>query len=257
MVTWFGKKLCDKGFVINLHDRQDRLQNSFEELHKISIEGVERFDACIVKNPDFIKYGCTQSHLEIAKLQVLNGWEYVLYLEDDIQVDLYYSQYVDNDKINVNLLSEKLIDDLFFLKPDILWLGVRPTGFVTKVSDVFVKPTSTLQSHAYIGSLKFANFLVDNLKYSESNHFSFTYPIDFFMTQIIQKDDWRIVTNQNNDVMINNNLFVCMSSPMVFNQCPSYSNLTDSDVDYVEWIRGSYNYYVNPVELNIKLILHE
>ena len=34
MVTWNGIKIADKGFLINLEERKDRLEESISELHK-------------------------------------------------------------------------------------------------------------------------------------------------------------------------------------------------------------------------------
>lgn len=257
MVTWFGKKLCDKGFLINLAERTDRLYRSLDNLRETNIDGVERFEACKIHDPNYLKYGCTQSHIEIAKLQIENGWEYVLYLEDDIVKDLFYCYETDNQNINLEKISEEIIKDLNLLKPDVLWLGVRPEKDAEKITNVFLKPSSTLQSHAYIGSLKFATFLVNNLKYQDSSHYSFTYPIDFFMTQIIEKNCHRIINSIDNSSIMNNDIVIYMTTPMIFNQGESFSDLLDRDVDYKTWIKGCYNSYANPNKLNVKIFLNE
>ena len=45
MVTWNGIKIADKGFLINLEKRKDRLDESLKEFEKNNIVGVERFDS--------------------------------------------------------------------------------------------------------------------------------------------------------------------------------------------------------------------
>ena len=58
MVTWNGVKIADKGFLINLEERKDRLEESLLEFNKNNIVGVERFDAVrITENK--VSYYCT------------------------------------------------------------------------------------------------------------------------------------------------------------------------------------------------------
>jgi GR25 family glycosyltransferase involved in LPS biosynthesis len=192
MVLWFGKKLCDRGFLINLKHREDRLERSIRELAKSRLEGIERFDALVIEEKNFIKYSCTKSHIEIAKIQIKNGWNYVMYLEDDIISDFFYDYMTDNSKINIEKVSEAIIENLYEKKPDILWLGVRPENYTKKISDCFLEPDSTLMSHAYIGSLRYAKFLVENLEYWNMESVAGGWPIDFFISQITKKNDWRI-----------------------------------------------------------------
>lgn len=257
MVEWFGNKLCDKGFLINLKERDDRYNRAVDNLQIAGISGVERFEGVRITNPMFLKYGCTQSHIEIAKKQIKNKWEYVLYLEDDIVTDFFYSLNFSNDKINKEEVAIQIINEINEKKPDILWLGVRPEDYTEYVSNCLVKPTKTLMSHAYVGSLKFAKFLVDNLKYDDSKHFSNLWPIDFFMSQINTKDCYLIDLRDSENIMKKNDLKVYMTTPMIFTQGTSYSDLTDNLVSYEVWIRGCYNEYVNINKLNIKPIMYE
>lgn len=257
MITWFGEKLCDAGFVINLKHRTDRLENCFVELSDAGIEGVERFDAVNLNDTEYPRFGCTQSHIDIAKKQIQNNWEYVLYLEDDIESDFYYSEKIKKETVNKELVSRRIIKEFIQYKPDILWLGVRPESHTEPFTDVLVKSKKTLMSHAYIGSLKYAKFLVDNLKYTDDNHCCKRYAIDFFMSQIVQKDDWQLDRYNDGDIIKNNDLISLIAMPMIFTQGPSHSNLTEIWVDYRVWVRGSIDYYINLEKLKIKTLLHE
>ena len=72
MVTWNNIKIADKGFLINLEERKDRLEESLSEFNKNNIVGVDRFDAIkITENNDYgwIIRGCTHSHTDILKLK--------------------------------------------------------------------------------------------------------------------------------------------------------------------------------------------
>ena len=48
-----------------------------------------------------------------------------------------------------------------------------------------------------------------------------------------------------------------MTTPMIFTQGASFSDLTDNMVSYEVWVRGCYNEYVNINKLNIKPIIYE
>ena len=255
MVKWLDRQLCDAGFVINLKEREDRLSRALHEVELSGIVGIQRFDGVEISSGLFQKYGCTQSHIEIAKEQIKNSWEYVLYLEDDCVFDLFYDYTINKANIDYDLVVEKIIDELNMYKPDILWLGVRPEDYALPFSDVFVLPKKTIMSHAYLGSLNYAKFLVENFKYTDSDHFSYMYPIEFFMSQICNPIDHRIFFYDREKIMFNHGLKVCMTSPMIFNQGSSYSNLTENFVSYELWITGCYNEYVNPKKLNIKTLL--
>jgi len=254
MIKWFGEKLCDAGFLINLKHREDRYQRARKNLRECKLTGVKRFEAVIITDPNYVKYGCTQSHIKIAKKQIKNNWEYVLYLEDDIVTDFFYDENTDNSKIDKIKVVKNIIKDLNEHKPDVLWLGVRPESDTKKITDTMVLASKTLMSHAYIGSLTYAKFLVENLKYQKSNDFSQNWPIDFFISQIGTKDDWKLDSAPNSNFK-NNKLKIYISTPMIFNQGGSYSDLTDNDVNYEVWVRGCYNAFINTKKLNIKTFL--
>ncbi len=255
MVRWNNNELCDAGFLINLKEREDRLNDSYDTFKMIGLEGIERFEACKI-DAEFCKYGCSQSHLEIAKMQISNQWDYVLYLEDDVCLDFFYAYDINPQKIDQKKVVDEIISDFKKNKPDVLWLGVRPEEYCEKITNTTVKPKKTLMSHAYIGSLKYANFLVDHYKYYSYEHFSHRWPIDFFMSQINVKDDWKVKQKwEDYQSILNNDLDIVMTVPMIFNQKPSLSNLLDRKVDYIEWVRGSYNEYANYNKLNISPFL--
>jgi GR25 family glycosyltransferase involved in LPS biosynthesis len=251
MIKWYGEFLCDAGFLINLKERTDRFNVAEKELIDSGIEGVERFDAVVITEPNFIKYGCTQSHIEIAKIQIENNWEYVLYLEDDIKTEYYYSQTIPLETVDRKKVSTSIINDLNQYKPDVLWLGVRPEENTEPISNNLVKTNKTLMSHAYLGSLKYAKFLVENLLYTDNQHFSYRLPIDYFISQLTEKNCWQINSFKNGENILNNDLKVYMSSPLIFNQGESFSNIIDRDVDYTIWVRGCIDTYVNIDKLKI------
>lgn len=254
MVTWNDKKLCDGGFYINLDSREDRRISCENELNKCGIKGVERFSAIKIEDETFSKFGCTESHIQIAKKQIENNWEYALYIEDDIETCLYYDMETKQDSVDILQLTNEIVDNLHEHKPDVLWLGVRLEGMAEPLSNVFIKPKKTLMSHAYIASLKFAHFLVDYLDYKKLSYFAYKWPIDFFISQTGIKTDWTIEAYESNN-FINNDIKILATIPLIFSQKPSYSDLTDSYTDYDLWVKQSFTYYANYKKLNVKPIL--
>jgi GR25 family glycosyltransferase involved in LPS biosynthesis len=257
MVKWFGKKLCDKGFIINLKERGERYERSIKNLEIAGITNVDRFEAVRIEDPNFLKYGCTQSHIEIAKKQLKNKWDYVLYLEDDIVTEYFYDFGIPQEKVDRESVALTIINEINEKKPDVIWLGTRPEDYTEYISNCFVKPKKTLMSHAYIGSIKFAEFLVENLRYYDINHFSTKWPIDFFISQINAKDCHYLDSHDKKNIMKSNDLKVYMTTPMIFTQGEAFSDLTDEWVSYEIWIKGCYQEYVNINKLNIKPIIYE
>jgi|14BtaG_2_1085337.scaffolds.fasta_scaffold02903_6 GR25 family glycosyltransferase involved in LPS biosynthesis len=253
MITWFNKKIADAGFIINLKQRKDRLQSAYKALDNANIKGIKRFNA--VTGMPKPGNGCTQSHIDIAKLQIKHNWEYVLYLEDDIHLDVFYDGQSEN--IDFKAVAGNISEELQYHKPDILWLGTRPLGPVEKISNMFVKPSKTVMAHAYLGSLRYANFVVDNLDWRDQGCVSGGWPLDFFISELNNKQDWRIYREQltNRESILNNDLKIYMTIPNIFVQGPSHSDLENRFVDHKLWIKSCFENWVNLSELNIKKIL--
>jgi hypothetical protein len=106
MVTWNDIKIADKGFLINLKDREDRLVQSLDEFEKNNIKGVERFDAIkITEDSDlgWVIRGCTHSHMDILKMQVEKNWDKVVIFEDDFFLDICDNQ---NRELNDQVIGK-------------------------------------------------------------------------------------------------------------------------------------------------------
>ena len=160
MVTWNNIKVADKGFLINLKEREDRLNQSISELEKNNIVGVERFDAIkITEDSDqgWVIRGCTHSHMDILKLQVKNKWEKVIIFEDDFYLDV-----CDNQNRE---LSNNMIENIYHTDFDILFLGACLLEPVKYFTENLIKPNKFVQTTTYITSLKFAEYVVKNFNY--------------------------------------------------------------------------------------------
>ena len=216
MITWHGYDLCEKGFIINLSTRSDRKESASKQCDIAEIRGVDFFDAAIIKEEPYTKYGCTQSHLNLYKYQVDNNIEYMLILEDDIETIYGYNAsdgYCITDINKQKKYVKNLISSLHTIKPDLLWLGTRIESNVDYYDDYISYSNKTLTSHAHICSYNLAKFALDNLHYKDSNQF------------------------------LKNNLVTTVSNCLIFNQKSDYSDILNRDVDYRMWILGCHEEY--------------
>lgn len=85
----------DKIYCINLKRRQDRWKKCLKEFKKNNLEGIERYQAIDGKlydwsstkyNPDLLKgeLGILETHINIIKEAVENGYSTIMILEDDV-----------------------------------------------------------------------------------------------------------------------------------------------------------------------------
>jgi GR25 family glycosyltransferase involved in LPS biosynthesis len=235
MVTWNGIKLADKGFLINLEERTDRLKESLDELNSNNIAGVERFDAIKITEDDdngWIIRGCTHSHMEILKKQVENKWDKVIIFEDDFFLDICD---VDNKTISDDMIS-KIYEtdfDLFFLGACLL----EPSEFV---NDYLIKPNKFVQTTTYLTSLKFANYVVENFNYLDKELVVYGEQIDSYYSVLATKIHW-LMDNRTKGVneIKEHDLKIYFYKPILFNQRPSFSNIINKNCNYSNMNRFS------------------
>jgi GR25 family glycosyltransferase involved in LPS biosynthesis len=228
MVTWNNIKVADKGFLINLKEREDRLNQSISELEKNNIDGVERFDAIkITENSDegWIIRGCTHSHMDILKLQVENQWNKVVIFEDDFYLDVCDNQ---NRELDNNM-----IENIYHTDFDILFLGACLLEPVEYFTENLIKPNKFVQTTTYITSLKFAEYVVKNFNYLDKELVVYGEQIDSYYSVLAVKDHW-LMDNRTKGVqeIKNHDLKIYFHYPLFFNQRPSYSNILNRDTNY-------------------------
>jgi len=74
----------DKIYIICMDNRTDRYLETVSELIKLKIplNKIERFSAIVAKD-----WGCSASHLEVIKNAMMNNYQNILILEDDIRIN--------------------------------------------------------------------------------------------------------------------------------------------------------------------------
>jgi len=230
MVTWNGIKIADKGFLINLEERKDRLEESLSEFKLNNIVGVERFDAIkITEDNDYgrITRGCTHSHMDILKKQVENKWEKVIIFEDDFFLDICHNE--------INTISNEMITKISETDSDLFFLGaclLEPSDYV---NDYLIKPNKFVQTTTYLTSLKFANYVVNNFNYLDKDLVVYGEQIDSYYSVLSTKDHWLMDRNSLKGIreIKDHDLKIYFHSPILFNQRESYSNITNVYSSYI------------------------
>jgi GR25 family glycosyltransferase involved in LPS biosynthesis len=229
MVTWNGIKIADKGFLINLEERKDRLEESLKEFDKNNIVGVERFDAIkITEDSDEFGWtirGCTHSHMEILKTQVKNNFEKVIIFEDDFFLDICQQEKFE--------ISDDVIKKILESDFDLLFLGATLLEKSEKYNDFLIKPNKFVQATVYITSLKFANFVINHFNYLDKNSVVHGEQIDSYYSFLATKKHWRMNTNLTGiKELLEHDLKIYFYYPILFNQRMSFSNIENRFTSY-------------------------
>jgi GR25 family glycosyltransferase involved in LPS biosynthesis len=231
MVTWNGVKIADKGFLINLEERKDRLEECILEFDKNNIVGVERFDAIkITEDSDdgWVIRGCTHSHMEILKKQVENKWEKIIIFEDDFFLDF-------DNSINDNTLDD-IINNINNYDFDCLFLGSVLLSDSKYINKFLLKPNKLVQSTTYIVSLKFSKFVTNHFNYLDKQSVVFGEQIDSYYSSLAEHNHWRINTNLNGcKDLLNHDLNIYFTYPQLFNQRISFSNIENKVTSYLHY----------------------
>jgi GR25 family glycosyltransferase involved in LPS biosynthesis len=228
MVTWNNIKIADRGFLINLEERTDRLQESLSEFDKNNIQGVERFNAIkITEDSDqgWVIRGCTHSHMELLKRQVENGWEKMMIFEDDFILDV-----CDNRDIS---LSNEMIEKIYSTDFDLLFLGACLLEPADVISENLIKPNKFVQTTSYLTSLKFAEYVLNNFNYLDKELVVYGEQIDSYYSVLATKSHW-LMNNRTKGVreIKEHDLKIYFHYPVLFNQRASYSNILNKITDY-------------------------
>ena len=225
MVTWNDVKIADKGFLINLKRREDRLEESIEEFKKLKINGVEVFGAIDkLERPELDYMACAKSHLEILKKQVENDWDKIIIFEDDFIFDNWE---LDTTKISEIIKNTvKTINSEIY---DLLYLGTVFMDEIEFKNENVIIPSKTIQTTCYLINKTFSKFVIDNYDFKDSRSIMQSENIDTFYSILSSKKinwknpDWF----ENSDRFLKNKFKIYCINPMIFNQRPSYSDITN------------------------------
>jgi len=84
MLKYKDIKLADAGFIINLPERSDRREEVIKKMEELEITGYEFIDGVKFEEPEWARYGCTQSFINVFNKSVENNYESIIIFEDDL-----------------------------------------------------------------------------------------------------------------------------------------------------------------------------
>jgi GR25 family glycosyltransferase involved in LPS biosynthesis len=227
MLKYKDKKLADAGFIINLPERVDRREEVIKKMEELGITGYEFVDGVKFEEPEWIRYGCTQSFINIFNRAIENNYESIIIFEDDItQTDQITKEEIDK----IFEIWEEQIKNY-----DLIALGTRPLwdSKVIKDSEYFGTITNCLCAHAFFYKKEFIKYIVENLScFKDESCPYYKVVIDEFISDCC---------SHNEICKIPNRLFkVGITIPMMFSQKPSYSDNERGFVNFQGWIQDSF-----------------
>jgi len=219
--------IADAGFVINLPERDDRRTQVTELLDDLNITGWEFEVGVKHEDPEWQKYGCTQTFLNIFKKAIDNNYDSIVIFEDDIML----TGTIDRKDIDSILTQIKKKSR----KYDFIALGTRPLwdSKITKDFEYFGTVENCLCAHAFLYKKKFIKYIYSKLKnYKQESCPHYKVIIDEFINDCCSHKQIYKTPNK---------LFRAgITLPMIFTQRPSYSDNEKNYMNYSGWIEDSY-----------------
>ena len=111
---------------------------------------------------------------------------------------------------------------------DLLFLGLRLKEKTSFVNSFLIKPGLLNQTHAYLISLGFSKFVVNNFNYLDKDSMVCGEQIDTYFSVLASKKHWKMEREyKDKELILNNNFKIYCYYPVLFNQRPSFSNITN------------------------------
>jgi len=185
MTTLSSIKDIKHALYINLEDRTDRNSQVQEELRKIGIQNIQRFNAIKATHPAL---GCSYSHLACLEIAKINKWDHVFICEDDIyfldppvfirQLDGFLANIDTWDVILVagNNIKDYAITNEYSAK--VTWCQTA-TGYIVK--------------QEYYDTL-IANYKNGIARLRISKNLHPIYAIDVYWRKLQKEDNWYLIT---------------------------------------------------------------
>jgi glycosyl transferase family 25 len=172
-------------YYINLEHRTDRKEHVTNQFEQLGLP-VNRFNAIQMKNGAI---GCSMSHLKLLQSAVLNDFEHILIVEDDIKFldpELFKTQF--NKFIEVHGNNWDVI----------LFAGNNVPPY-KKIDDTCIKVTRCQTTTGYLVNGHYIKTLMQNVKQGLTNLLNRPddrkqFAIDVFWFNLQVKDRWFLIT---------------------------------------------------------------
>lgn len=169
---------------INLEKRIDRNQNAINELKKLGLTNITRFNAIEKENGTI---GCSLSHIKCLEIAIEKDYDYILICEDDISI------------LDSNLF---LKNTNAFLNSNLEWDVVLIAGNnmlpFKKITDYCIQIYNCLTTTGYIVKKSYYNKLLTNFKEGlieliKNPGEKTKYAIDKYWLRLQQQDKWYLI----------------------------------------------------------------
>ena len=172
-------------YYINLERRVDRKEHVTNQFNKLGLP-VTRFNAIQMKNGAI---GCSMSHLKLLQMAVLNGFDHMLIVEDDIKFldpNLFKAQFNKFIEVHGN-------------NWDVILLAGNNVPPYKKIDDTCIKVTRCQTTTGYLVNGHYIKTLMQNVKQGLTNLLNRPddrkqFAIDIFWFNLQFKDRWFLIT---------------------------------------------------------------
>ena len=172
MITFYGKKVADGGFYINMDHRVDRKKQCEDQFQKFEISGMERMPG-IVKG----EYaGCGEAHKEIVRTAISRGWKSIFICEDDFYIMDPPSTGIGNYPLSYKDTMLDVIEQSEKIEWDAMFFGTILHAPLLKLSKNIGKIQSAKSAHALIVKESMYDDILgwSYEKYDQLDHYYYT-----------------------------------------------------------------------------------
>lgn len=236
MLSFKGKKIADKGLLINLPHRVDRKERSIKLLEELGFEGYDIIKGVLFDDPNWRVYGHVQAYLNCAKIALDEGIESLIIFEDDIKV-MSRTKISDFDDVFSKW-------DFFSNHFDLIGLGTRPLegSKIFKLDKNFGKVTNLLCTQAFFLKRDFLEYFYNSMKrYDVPGDPYYRVLADEFLNDCCSHE----IICKNKNKLFN----VGITIPMLFTQRDGYSDNLMCVEKYEEYLESC---FWNALELGEK-----
>ena len=225
-----GKKVADRGFLLNLPHRIDRLESSKNLLDELGFTGYEIFEGTTLENPEFKKLGCTSSYLKMFE-EILNSENNdVVVFEDDIKL-MRGTTTDDLDRIFRDW-------DEIKLKYDSVALGTKllPRSKINIQGSTYGSFQEMLCTQSFYYKKEIIKHVYDELKdYLNPNHVFHKCTIDMFLNDC-SCEKYRFIHSDRHKKF---NFGITL--PMIFTQSSDFSDNENKIQNYEQEMEVNYH----------------
>jgi len=224
-----GKKIADKGYILNLPERTDRLESTKKLLDELGFEGYEVFSGTKIEDLEYRKLGCTASYISLFGTVLTSSIQDIVVFEDDIKL---------MDSTSKDDL-DKIFEDWDEIKNtyDVVALGTKllPRTKIKVNGDTHGSYEEMLCTQSFYYKRPIIEHTYEQLKaFMDSSNYLHKCTIDMFLNDC-SCEQFRFIHSDKHK-----KFEFGITIPMVFSQSSSYSDNENREQDYDQIMEQSY-----------------